>query len=216
MRTQQSSPGPGNYGVMEPSVRSVLRHTTGRNMNNSMTMNSGDTINQSIAVEDSKLRPNSGEKEAFNDSIISSAHPHNTSRFSNTALTTKRNTTMAKVGKSLTSTIQNDRGFSFGGAMDRFRAPTQKFQSPPPNTYRISDSIGYENERAPFKTSKMITPHFVKDSRLGIDLLLKLKVDRDPSPGPGSYSHYSEFNNTRKHQASIIKKKSPRHKSERY
>ena len=119
---------------------------------------------------------------------------------------------MSKVGKSLTSTIHNDRGYSFGGAMDRFRAPTQKQQSPPPNKYSISDSIGYD--QGPFKTTKSIKPHFSKDRRVGIDLLFKMNVDRDPSPGPGTYTHFSEFNNTRKHNASI--RKSSRRKSDEY
>ena len=65
---------------------------------------------------------------------------------------------MEKIGKSLASTIRNDRGNSFSRANDRFRAPTLKKQSPPPTAYVISDSIGYDDnvrQTSPFKTSKM-------------------------------------------------------------
>ena len=71
--------------------------------------------------------------------------------------------------------------------------------------YRISDSIGYDN--GPFKTRKTIRPHFVKDSRCGIDQLFSLHLDREPNPGPGSYNYFSEFSNSRKLQASVRKAK---------
>ena len=91
--------------MLEPSVRSVNKDSR-RNMNKSININSGDTINQSITIEDG-LRPNSEDRENMNDSIISSGGntaAHNMSRYSITAYT-QRNTTMSKVGKSLTSTI---------------------------------------------------------------------------------------------------------------
>ena len=87
-----------------------------------------------------------------------------------------------------------------------------KQQSPSPDNYRISDSIGYEN--GPYKTRRTIKPHFLKDSRCGIDQLFTLHVDREPVPGPGSYNYFSEFSNSRKFAASVRKAKTRRSSKE--
>ena len=141
LSTQQSSPGPGNYGSVEPRY--------------SMIRDALKSSKQSLAGLEEGLRPNSNSVDRDNLNLNDSMHQVSVFsatnitnmeglRTSATALKGSRNSTMQKVGKSLTSTIHNERGYSFGGARDRFHYPTMKVQSPPPNAYHISDSIGYD------------------------------------------------------------------------
>ena len=119
------------------------------------------------------------------------------------------NTTMSKIGKSLTSTIRTDCGNAFSKAQDRFCAPTQKRQSPSPQTYNLSDSIGYDDSRrhSPFKTSKMMRTCFGREDRSNqFDRLLK-PIELTERPGPGSYRHFTQFNNEAKLASSIVLKK---------
>ena len=68
---------------------------------------------------------------------------------------------MQKIGKSLMTTIRNDKGYSFGGKKDRFYAPNSQHQSPPPTAYNIASVVG--NDNSALKTKKSIMPHFTKD-----------------------------------------------------
>lgn len=100
---------------------------------------------------------------------------------------------MKKIGKSLASTIRTDRGFAFSKAQDRFRAPTIKKQSPSPNAYRISDSIGYDDasRTSPFKTTRNNRAVFGREDRSNQFDKLILPMERVDGPGPGSYRHFS-------------------------
>ena len=62
---------------------------------------------------------------------------------------------MAMVGKSLCSTIRTDKGFSFGGAHDRFKIPTMKVPGPAPNRYNINESFSFGKDfiNKPFKAT---------------------------------------------------------------
>ena len=134
-------------------------------------------------------------------------------RASETALTGSRNTAMQKIGKSLMTTIRNDKGYSFGSSRDRFYAPNAQHQSPPPTAYTIGSAVGQDSNSI-YKTRKSIVPHFVKDSRTGIDLFFKMNETDKSSPGPGSYNHYSEFSNSRKNNLTLRNRKGRRQSNE--
>ena len=188
---------------MEPSIREALRNSR----------KSVEGIPDGL-----RTTSNSVERDTFNDSIHQTSvftyvsKANNASRTSETAFTGSRNTAMQKIGKSLINTLRNDKGYSFGGARDRFYSPTQQFQSPPPTAYTIGDSIGYES--GAFKTKKSMKPHFTKDHRPGIDLFFKMNETDKGSPGPGSYNHFTEFSNSRKNNMSIRKGKERRQSNE--
>lgn len=112
---------------------------------------------------------------------------------STTAKQMFNNTTMSKVGKSLTSTIRTDRGNSFGRAQDRFKAPTGKKHSPSPNAYFLNDSIGYDDgaRHSPFKTSKMLRAVFGKEDRSAQFNKLLKPMELTDMPGPGTYAHWT-------------------------
>lgn len=100
---------------------------------------------------------------------------------------------MAKIGKSLESTMRSDAGHSFSKAKDRFKAPTKKRQSPGPNSYFIGDSIGYDDEHrsGPFKTSRMMRPRFGREDRSKEFDSALVADDLVERPGPGSYAHFT-------------------------
>jgi len=94
---------------------------------------------------------------------------------------------MEKVGKSLTSTIRTELGNSFGRANDRFKAPTLKKNNPSPASYRITDSIGYDDEsrNSPYKSTRMHKAVFGFENREAQfeKLLRPLELIERPSPG---------------------------------
>lgn len=106
---------------------------------------------------------------------------------------TLRNTNMEKIGKSLTSTLRTDRGNCFQRAQDRFRAPTKKLQSPSPQAYIISDSIGYNDDQrqSPYMTKKMTRAIFGREDREKQFTMLIKPGELVDCPGPGQYSHYT-------------------------
>ena len=131
-RDQNNSPGPGRYGEIEPKVMDSVR----------------ESINLKSVLASARR---STQDESDIRSILETARSRTSC---STAIRTSRNIAMAKVGKSLASTIRTDRGYSFGDAQDRFRVPTMKVTSPSPNMYRIDNnfSLGIEKGfNSPFK-----------------------------------------------------------------
>ena len=110
------------------------------------------------------------------------------------------NSNMSKVGKTLASTIRTDKGFGFSKANDRFLAPTMKRQSPSPDRYFLSDSIGYDDfaRTSPFKTSKNGRAVFGRENRSDQFAQILRPKEKSERPGPGSYCHYTQFNNDAK------------------
>jgi len=131
------------------------------------------------------------------------------SQLEQTKLPMMHNSTMSKIGKSLSSTIRTDQGFGFAKARDRFHAPTSKKQSPCPQSYHIADSIGYEdNSINLFKMSNAMRVRFGNENRSRqFDKILQ-PLERSEVPGPGQYSHQTQFDNEIKFQLSVKHKNS--------
>lgn len=129
LKKGSSSPAPGQYGGTLDVAN--FQSVTSRNKR-------GGSVRYSILENPDKLLNQTQTSVGFSSIHSSTIIANKMNGF--------RNTNMEKIGKSLASTIRTDRGNSFGLANDRFMAPTQKKQSPSPQAYNISDSIGYNDE----------------------------------------------------------------------
>ena len=124
------------------------------------------------------------------------------------------NAAMSKIGNSLTSTIRQDRGISFGKAQDRFKMPTQRRTSPAPTAYTLPDTIGIQGERA-----SVILNHrgekkpgvtvFGRENRSKQFDLQIMPKEKFMVPGPGNYAFYTQFDNDEKFMRSISAQASP-------
>ena len=103
---------------------------------------------------------------------------------------------MSKVGNSLTSTLRQDIGSSFGGARNRFYEPAFRKQSPSPVSYKIPHTIGFDLQSLTAKHNNQRKTVMGKESRN--KEFIKLITPLDNMPGPGSYAHYTRFNNDQK------------------
>ncbi len=103
------------------------------------------------------------------------------------------NYAMSKVGNSLTSTLRQDIGTSFGVARNRFYEPAFRKQSPSPVSYQIPNTIGFNLQSLTAKHHNQSKNVMGKESR--DKEFIKLITPLDNMPGPGSYAHYTRFNN---------------------
>ena len=165
LKSQRNSPGPGFYGESEP--RYSLR----------------DSINLKSVLYG---RQSSIDRTELSTAIEDTARTRSTC---NTALGIRdNNTSLSKANNPLLGSFRTDVGYSFGGAQDRFLAPTKKVGAPAPNTYTLSNSIGFENGmNNPYKATKNANLVFGKDETCGIDQLLALGTPDFNVPGPGKY-----------------------------
>ena len=102
MKKVAAMPGPGQYSSSMEIVDSIEPQSHAGSVRMSL-MDNPELLNSTKSVTVSSKR-----SQSFNRKPL------------------LMNTTMSKIGKSLTSTIRNDTGNAFSRANDRFRAPTQK------------------------------------------------------------------------------------------
>ena len=154
LKKEGALPAPGQYGSIESRLdASMLQSVTSKKLR-------GGSAQRYSLLENPNVLDETQTSVAFK-SI------HSTIAANRRAFSTLRNTNMEKIGKSLTSTIRKDLGCSFGLANDRFKAPTMKKQSPSPQAYQISDSIGYDDNyrQSPYMTKKVQRTRFGRENR---------------------------------------------------